>query len=514
MKWYESILDAVQFPVHVTDDKMKWVYMNKAFEKLLMESGAIKNRASSYGMDCCNAGANICNTEKCGIKQLLKGKDESYFDWSGMNCKQETSYLRNKKGETIGYVEVVTDLSSVLRANSFAKAEAQKLERNLHKMAQGSLSLDYTVADADEYTEDERKLFTDINGNLKEAVDAISEYIGQIKTALEKILQGDLRSEITYDFKGDYSQIKDALNRIVDGLNDVMGNISISADQVASGSSQVSDGSQALAQGATEQASAVEQLTASVTDIAAKTRENATAAAQAKTITEKSRADAETGSKQMDKLLKSMNDINESSAGISKVIKVIDEIAFQTNMLALNAAVEAARAGQYGKGFEVVANEVRSLAAKSASAVSETTSMIESSIQKSQAGSKIAAETAESFKNILEGAEKSAKLVEVIANYSNDQATGIAQINKGLEQVSQVVQTNSATSEESAASSEELSAQAAELKRLISRFDIRSSGSGKPMKEAGGQNPSDGKFKLAAAASEKKISLPSFSDKY
>jgi len=312
-----------------------------------------------------------------------------------------------------------------------------------------------------------------IKNTMNETTNNIQKYISEISDVLSEVSEGNLDVTITADYNGDFVEIKDSLNNIVESLNQVLGDIGEASEQVASGSRLVSDGSQSLSQGSTEQSSAIQQLTASISEIASQTKQNAVNANQANELATDAKNNAVKGNDQMQNMLQSMDEINESSANISKIIKVIDDIAFQTNILALNAAVEAARAGQHGKGFAVVAEEVRSLAARSADAARETTELIEGSIHKVEVGTKLANETALALNEIVNGIEKAADLVSRIAKASNEQATGIAQINSGVEQVSIVVQNNSATAEESAAASEELSGQAEILKGMVSRFKLK-----------------------------------------
>ncbi len=308
-------------------------------------------------------------------------------------------------------------------------------------------------------------------GNLAQAFNGMIANIRSQALTAERIASGDLTVEVKVSSEKDLLGKK--LYELVEKNNEVLNSIADASDQVASGSKQVSDSSVALSQGATEQASSVEELTSSLEEISSQTKLNADNANQANQLAEIAKANALQGNTQMKEMQRAMEEINVSSSNISKIIKVIDEIAFQTNILALNAAVEAARAGQHGKGFAVVAEEVRNLAARSANAAKETTDMIEGSIRKVEAGTKIADETAQALNKIVEDVAKAATLVNAIATASNEQAAGIEQINQGIIQVSQVVQTNSATAEESAAASEELSSQAELLKDSISKFKLK-----------------------------------------
>lgn len=308
---------------------------------------------------------------------------------------------------------------------------------------------------------------------INNIIDAIVAPISELRDKLGEVSDGDLTSYITGNYKGDHAALKDSLNGTLDSLNDILSQVKIVAEQVNTGARQVSDAAQSLSQGATEQAAALEEITASMTEMASQTKQNAENATQANQLAIQSRKSAQNGNQQMGEMLESMKGIDASSKNISKIIKVIDEIAFQTNLLALNAAVEAARAGVHGKGFAVVAEEVRNLAARSANAAKETTVMIEESIKKVNQGTEIASRTAGALDEISDSITKVTDLVAEIAAASNEQAQGISQVNKALGQMEQVTQQNTANAEESAAASQELSSQSDNLQEMMTRFKVR-----------------------------------------
>jgi len=316
--------------------------------------------------------------------------------------------------------------------------------------------------------------FAQYKDEIGQAIDGSASFVKHVTNIakeLEIVASGDLTATIKPLSSGD--TMGNSMKQMVENLNNMFSEIQASTNQVSTGSKQVADGSQSLAQGATEQAASIEELSSSIAEIADRTKTNALTAEKTAKLSNTIKENAEKGSSQMDDMIMAVSEINEASKNISKIIKTIDDIAFQTNILALNAAVEAARAGQHGKGFAVVAEEVRNLASKSAEAARDTGDMIQNSMEKAELGSRIAGETAASLNEIVTGIKESSKLVAEIAGASEHQSFAISQINTGIEQVAQVVQQNSATAEESAAAAEEMSGQSDMLQQLIAQFRLR-----------------------------------------
>ncbi len=360
------------------------------------------------------------------------------------------------------YREIVDGINATLDATVAPIKESTEV---LSALADGNLDVGVTGDFKGDYAL--------IKDALNTTCETVRRYIDEVADILEHIARGDMTVNIISEYKGDFTKLKDSINKSIVSFNDVLTEIDTAATQVALGSRQVSDGSQTISQGATEQAAEIDQLTSTITEIASQASQNAHSANNANELVKAFKSDALAGNSQMEKMQKAMEEIKAASESISKIIKVIDDIAFQTNILALNAAVEAARAGMYGKGFAVVASEVRNLAARSAQAAKETTDLIENSILIVGSGTKIADQTAVALQSIVSGVDKAAELVAQIAVASNEQVIGITQINNSVDEMMRVVQTNSATSQETAAASEELSNQAEMLREMVSDFQLK-----------------------------------------
>ncbi len=303
-------------------------------------------------------------------------------------------------------------------------------------------------------------------------VGGLNTLIGDMDTRLGKIAEGDLSfpSQCPQSYIGDFSGLLRSTDQLSRGISRTMRRINEASAQVSSGAGQVSAGAQALAQGATEQASAVEQLSATISDISSQVNATARHTGQAREETMKASQLMEVCGEQMERLVASMDEVDHQSKEIGKVIKLIEDIAFQTNILALNAAVEAARAGESGKGFSVVAGEVRNLASRSGEAAQSTAALIESTVRAVNEGSQLSHEASESLGQVAEGAKRVLDAVMEIDHDAGEESKALAQVSTGIDQISSVVQTNSATAEQSAAASEELTSQASLLKEQVDGF--------------------------------------------
>lgn len=417
------------------------------------------------------------------VDKLVTSAEEGNYSLRGDAEKFSGKYEEMVKGINQLLDKVMESFDEVTKAGetaqkraAYQKAEIDKIVVNLKRLSEGKLFCDLSVAAADEDTGDLQELFNNISNNLHESISGIKGYIDELSDVLGHMADGRFDIEITGEYKGDFIEIKNSINHITETLSAAFSKINAAAVQVAVGSKQVADGSQELSRGAVEQESTIEELNATVSDIAEQTRKNAGNANQAKDLADKAKNAAVIGNEDMKHMLGSINEISAASGNISKIVKVIDSIAFQTNMLALNAAVEAARAGQYGKGFAVVAEEVRNLASRSAESVKETTEMIEQSLQKVEEGKTTADKTAQALDHIVKSVDAVVGLVASISAASDEQASGIDQVNQGISNVASVVQTNSATAEQSAASSEELTGQAELLKKMVGQFRLKPNG--------------------------------------
>ena len=366
-------------------------------------------------------------------------------------------------------ISIAVSIALALKIIKLIVLPLKEIESAAENMSKGILDVNITYE-----SKDEIGMLSDCMREMSLKIKAI---INDLSSELLEIANGNLdaKSSCSEIYVGDYSPLKSSMQQIVKDLNFAMSNISTSSQQVNSGAEQVSSAAQALSQGATEQASSVEELSATMEEITGKIKLNAEKAEQVNTISNETEAGVLASNEKMKQISLAMDDITNKSNEISKIIKTIDDIAFQTNILALNAAVEAARAGSAGKGFAVVADEVRNLAQKSAEAAKNTTLLIESTVSAVRSGAILTEETASALIQVTEKSSKIIELISEISAASKEQADGVAQVTLGVEQISAVIQTNSATAQESAAASEELSGQANLLRDLVSRFKLSDS---------------------------------------
>jgi methyl-accepting chemotaxis protein len=361
-------------------------------------------------------------------------------------------------------------------------------------------------------TDDEWGKLRAAAGRGDEMGQSLSAFVKMLEqlTYYDKVLEAVAGRDLTVDVRtlGGSDTIGVAIGSMVKNLNEMFTEIRVSANQVSNGSRQIADGAQSLARGSAEQSDSVEQLSGAISDASASIAEVSGHAKSLYELIGDIRRKAEHGTGQMNEMMDAVREINDASHSINSVIKIIDDIAFQTNILALNAAVEAARAGQYGKGFAVVAEEVRNLAAKSAEAAKNTGGLIENSVAKAELGVTIAGRTNESLEEIVNGVVASGRIIENIASGTGLQSDIMGRIDENVGQITQVVHMNTATAEESAAASEELSSQSSVLDSLTGRFLLKDLPGASPLRAGKAALPYRPRNAAPAAAGKDRASVP------
>ena len=342
----------------------------------------------------------------------------------------------------------------------------KEIEIAANKIAEGNLDAKVNYSSKDE--------LGSLSNSIRTLICTLQNIIGDVGFLLSEMSNGNfvISSKDPAQYVGDFNGILLSMRKLRDDLNGTLSQINRSADQVSLTSDQVSSGAQALSQGAAEQAFSIEKLAATINEISFQVKENAQSAQQGNQLVAYAGDKIEESNRQMQELITAMAEINEKSGQIRKIIKTIEDIAFQTNILALNAAVEAARAGEAGKGFSAVAQEVRNLANMSAESSKSTSGLITDSIHAVERGTKLATEAANTLVEVVTSAKQIVDVVNNVSRASNEQADSITLVTQGIDQISGVVQMNSATAEESAAASEELSGQAQMLKNLVGQFNL------------------------------------------
>ncbi len=443
--------------------KSLWNQYNEADEKMmaLAKQGRLEEARSILEGEC----VELYNSLNSAFDDII------VYNTEGSDAATEESFVLYR---TSIFLMAAVMLAIILVGVFFSfvvirliKTPVSEIESAAIRMAEGDLDVEISYT-----SEDELGVLAE---QVRRLIHKLQVIIDDENKFLAKMAAGDFTvdSVCEEEYTGGFHPLLVSFRGIADKLNDTMLQINQSSAQVASGSEQVSSGAQALSQGATEQASSVEELAATINEISSKVKENADNAQQANAKAGSISTEMHVSNEKMQQMIQAMGDITNCSNEIGKIIKTIEDIAFQTNILALNAAVEAARAGSAGKGFAVVADEVRNLASKSAEASKNTSVLIENSLKAVENGTRIADETARSLYQAVNGVNEMTVIIEQISEASSAQADSISQVTMGIDQISSVVQTNSATAQESAAASEELSSQSQMMKSLVDRFKLK-----------------------------------------
>ncbi|QHI73357.1 methyl-accepting chemotaxis protein [Aminipila terrae] len=483
----ETFLNDIMASINISKNSQAYIIDDSGDTVADVSLEAIKNNENIEKM----AKTDKSLQELADLHVKMKEGKAGFDTYKIHGVKQILAYepIKSREGWTLGITAPVKDfmaattqsviatvilltlamLVSVLIALKVANKISNPImacTKRLTQLAEGDLKSDIPEIT----TSDETGILAGATGKI---VKDLNDIISDLARQLAGIANGDLTMVSMVTYPGDFAQLQRSLESVFNDLNQTLDQINQAAEQVAAGAEQMSAGAQALSQGTMEQASSIEELSATITEISDKVAGNADISKFANQISKETGSEVQNGNHHMLEMVRAMNEISETSGEIGKIIKTIEDIAFQTNILALNAAVEAARAGQAGKGFAVVADEVRNLAQKSAEAAQNTTALIESAVSAVKNGMETADDTAKSLEVIVEKVGGVTEQINKITDGSVEQADSINQVTQGVDQIASVVQTNSATAEESAATSEELNAQAQMLKSLVEKFQLR-----------------------------------------